>query len=254
MREGAMSFRLLPEIGDYMYSADFDLNNGKIPQDLPKPTIDSFMEGEHSFGRYCERVICRQEDIDCREKYSEFVAHMEEHHDGKAGDPFWKHVNSPGPSLIDGTRNRDTRYRAMEEYRYDLGEAPTNKKHAKKVAAAVHKDSRKEGQKEDTVKTSSKKANEVAVSSSEEHVPDGAVKVTSKKAGQVDSNMKAPVETTKLNDNEDNQQQAPEDESEEESDWEQGENQKKKKRKRRTKEEPKKRRKSRKVRICGQTR
>ena len=94
----------------------------------------------------------------------------------------------------------------------------------------------------------------MAVSSSEEHVPDGAVKVTSKKAGQVDSNMKAPVETTKLNDNEDNEQQASEDESEEESDWEQGENQKKKKRKRRTKEEPKKRRKSRKVRICGQTR
>ena len=106
MREGALSFRLLPEIGDFMYSEDFDICNGKLPSKMGKPTIQSFMEGEHSFGSYCERVICRQENIDCRQKYEEFVTHMENHHDGNSGDPFWMGVNSPGPSLVDGTRNR----------------------------------------------------------------------------------------------------------------------------------------------------
>ena len=103
MREGALSFRLLPEIGDFMYSEDFDICNGKLPAKMGKPTIQSFMEGEHSFGSYCERVICRQENIDCRQKYEEFVTHMENHHDGNSGDPFWMGVNSPGPSLVDGT-------------------------------------------------------------------------------------------------------------------------------------------------------
>ena len=151
MREGALSFRLLPEIGDFMYSEDFDICNGKLPAKMGKPTIQSFMEGEHSFGSYCERVICRQENIDCRQKYEEFVTHMENHHDGNSGDPFWMGVNSPGPSLVDGTRNRDTRYRYLEEYKYDLGEAPLpkSKKASKKSGKLDPADSARDHAKDD---------------------------------------------------------------------------------------------------------
>ena len=151
MREGALSFRLLPEIGDFMYSEDFDICNGKLPSKMGKPTIQSFMEGEHSFGSYCERVICRQENIDCRQKYEEFVTHMENHHDGNSGDAFWMGVNSPGPSLVDGTRNRDTRYRYLEEYKYDLGEAPLpkSKKASKKSGKLDPADSARDHAKDD---------------------------------------------------------------------------------------------------------
>ena len=134
-----------------MYSEDFDICNGKLPSKMGKPTIQSFMEGEHSFGSYCERVICRQENIDCRQKYEEFVTHMENHHDGNSGDAFWMGVNSPGPSLVDGTRNRDTRYRYLEEYKYDLGEAPLpkSKKASKKSGKLDPADSARDHAKDD---------------------------------------------------------------------------------------------------------